>query len=110
MSFTIGRPIVKLIQMSYSNILFPSLKPYFNINFSSTTYSLTKYLPNLGTAASQQSKGINRELKYFTNYQLSLKDTIIELKKWILILYKKLIKSKYISKISLPQIITLDLF
>ena len=37
-------------------------------------------------------------------------DTIIKLKKWISILYKELIKSKYIFKISLLQIITLDLF
>jgi len=88
--------------MPLNNILFPSLKPYFNINFSLTAYSLTRYLLNLGVVVSQQGKGINRGLKYFTNYQLSLKDTIIELKKWILILYKELIKSKYTSKMSLP--------
>jgi len=102
MSFTMGRPIVKLIQMPLNDILFPSLKPYFNINFFLTAYFLTRYLLNLGIAASQQGEGINRELKCFTNYQLSLKDTIIKLKKWILILCKELIKSKYTSETSLP--------
>jgi len=51
-SFTIGRPIVKLISKMPLSILLSSLKPYFNINFSLTAYSLTKYLLNLGIAAS----------------------------------------------------------
>jgi len=38
--------------MPFNNILFPNLKPYFNINFSLTAYSLTKYLLNLGVVAS----------------------------------------------------------
>ena len=53
---------------------------------------------------------MNRGLKCFTNPQLNLENCIVELKKWIEMLCKELIKSEYSSETALPRIITLELF
>ena len=49
---------------------------------------------------SQQAESLNWGIKAFTNYQLSLKECVVQIKKFILAKYTELIQYKYKSEVA----------